>query len=360
MKKIIVFLTNLLNNGISNFLYNYLSFMPLYNFDITILCSAPIDQEILEKFKTLNIKFKIVTSKKVSLTKYTHEVKKILENTYDVSHINGNSGTMALECWLSKKSQIKKIILHNHNTSCDHPFIFGPKSVFTWYMKRHADGLLACSKDAGKWLFKNNYLILNNAININKYMFNFNYRHEIRSKYSIDDSTYIIGQVGLFNKQKNQEFTLNVFQIYLKKNPNALLMFVGEGSNLDYIKNKVNELMLNDKVIFCGSRTDVFKYYSAMDLFILPSIFEGFGIVNVEAQASGLPCLVSDKVIREVKCSDKFNYESLEASFETWADGIENLKKDWGLDRSVDIERIRKAGFDITLQASILYRIYNN
>lgn len=164
---------------------------------------------------------------------------------------------------------------------------------------------LAPSTEAGVWLFgekrmrEGEVLKLNNGIDLNDYRYNSNVRKRIRDEFHIQDE-YVIGHVGRFNRQKNHEFLIDIFNAYIKMNPHTKLLLVGIGELEDEINSKVYNLGLEESVIFAGQRQDVNALYSAMDVIVFPSLYEGMPNVIIEAQATGLPCVISDRITQEV------------------------------------------------------------
>jgi glycosyltransferase EpsF len=159
--------------------------------------------------------------------------------------------------------------------------------------------------------------------------------------------------VGRFCYQKNQEFLVDIFSEVHKIKPNAMLMLIGEGETVDMIRNKVSELGLSDSVKFMGSSTEVYNLYQAMDVFVLPSRYEGLGMVAVEAQAMGIPTIVSTEVPKEVCVTDGIEFMNLDDSAKMWAEKIV------GIDLNKLITDVcLKEKYDITEQADKLRKYY--
>ena len=129
--------------------------------------------------------------------------------------------------------------------------------------------------------------IINNAIQLQHFQYDEEKRKELRDKYNLNNKN-VIGHIGRFQPQKNQEFLVEIFSRYLKQDNNAILMLIGQGENEDKVKQRISELGINDKVMLMGVRQDVNELLQAMDVFVLPSLFEGLGMVLIEAQAAGL------------------------------------------------------------------------
>lgn len=190
--------------------------------------------------------------------------------------------------------------------------------------------------------------IINNAIQTKDYAFDEAVRNEIRKEYKLEDK-YVIGHVGRFQYQKNHEFLVDVFNEYLKLDNKAVLMLVGQGEGEEAIRQKVADLGMTENVMFMGVRSDVNKLLQAMDIFVLPSHFEGLPLVLVEAQSAGLPCYVSKDVItKESDVTGNIEFISLDDGDKKWAQIIyDNKKSD---DRNKYTQLVIDAGFDISTE----------
>lgn len=162
----------------------------------------------------------------------------------------------------------------------------------------------------------------------------------------------VIGHIGRFMKQKNHDFIIDVFDKIKKLWPEARLLLVGDGPLFDEIKEKVNSLGLEDSVVFTGVKQNAYDYYNAMDVFVLPSLYEGFGIVLIEAQANGLPCVASTEVPEEVNIANQVDFLELSDSVESWASHIVNL--DTEINRDAYFYKIKNSAFDIEIEAQKL------
>lgn len=263
--------------------------------------------------------------------RYTKELRKFFRgHNYKIihSHINKVSG-LILEC--AKKEGIPVRIAHSHNNnSSDNLIVNTYKAYLGQKIHINATTLLACSHDAAIHMFGKygeNAIILNNAIDLDRFKYSNVKRNEIRKKYKINEETILIGCIARFSKQKNHIFLIDIFNEYAKNNTNTKLILVGEGPLEQAVKEKIKAHNLQDKVIFAGTTFETEKYYSAFDCFILPSLFEGLGIVLIEAQISGLNCLTSKDVVPpEAKISDRLEYIDLNEEPKVWANHISKSK----------------------------------
>ncbi len=228
----------------------------------------------------------------------------------------------------AKHYKYKKIIVHAHNTKNKSRSEF---IHFFHYINRHivnkiATKLLACSTLAAEWIFgkktvKNNKVeIINNAIDIEKFIFNQNIREKIRKQLNVEDK-FVIGHIGRFSYQKNHEFLVDMFKNISNENSEAVLLLIGEGNLKEKIVQKVKENNLEEKVIFLGTVKNINEIMQAMDVFVLPSYYEGLPVVGIEAQASGIDCFFSDTITTELKINDNVKFLNINNTKE-WCENI--------------------------------------
>lgn len=186
---------------------------------------------------------------------------------------------------------------------------------------------IAPSTEAANYMFgkgvvkKNKYFLLNNGLDLEKFKYSQEVREKIRKKLGVEEK-FVIGHVGRFSRQKNHKFLLEIFKEYLKRNDNSVLLLIGKGELENEIKEYSKTLQINDKVIFYGVSENVNKLYSAMDIFIFPSLFEGMPNTVIEAQASGLDCVISDTITKECNITGNVKFKSLQESPKQWSDEI--------------------------------------
>ena len=220
----------------------------------------------------------------------------------------------------------------------------------------YATKLFACGNAAGNWMFQGQpFQILNNAIDTKKHTYSEQVAAEVRKEFDIENCK-VIGHIGRFNPQKNHTFLIDIFAEIKKIRPDAKLLLVGGGEGMTAIQQKVEKLGLKDSVIFTGVRPDVNRLLQAMDVFVFPSLYEGLPVTMVEAQAAGLPCVISDKVPDECIVTEGLvTVQKLSDSVENWAKHIVSRanmqRKDTG-------EQIKAHGFDIAENAKWLEEFY--
>ena len=255
----------------------------------------------------------------------------------------------------AKKNGVPFTIAHSHNANQDKNLKYLVKLIAKNNISKYSDHLFACGKEAGEWMFKtSDFEILNNAIDTKRYIYNEEKSLEMKEKLGVTDK-FVIGHVGRFRFQKNHSFIIDIFKEVCKKEPNSTLLLVGDGPLEEEIKKKVDDLGLLDKVKFLGARDDVNDLMQAMDVFILPSLFEGFPLTMIETQASGLNCIISDKVPKECIVTKNVKSISLEKSPKYWANEIIKSKNK---ERKNLYNEIQDAKFDIKSNAIGLQEFY--
>ena len=294
--------------------------------------------------------------------KYKREMKtffKERKGLYDAIWYNGcdlaNSGYIMK---MAKQTGIKKRIIHAHNNQLMQT---GKKRCFYelmhQYWKKHIDryatDFWACSELAGEFFYKPDVLnshrfkVINNAIEAEKYYRNDEIRHKIRKQLNITDDYIVMGHVGRFQYQKNHELLIDIFKQFHEKHCNSRLILVGQGVEEEKIRHKVHNYNLDNAVIFMGARNDVNEILQAMDIFVLPSRFEGLGIVLIEAQVAGLPCVTTKNVVPDiVNVTGNVAFVELGVPLEQWVDCI-----DIQLDKKMNYDQIKKdiaaSGYDM-------------
>lgn len=340
--------------GITSVIFNYINAMDRENLNVSFIAFNDIEESLKMRFQKLGIIY-FVQKRKKNIKQYVKDLDRVLSNKFDVVHIHGNSGTMAIESILAKKHKVKKIIVHCHNTTCDHKVL---NEFLKAPMNLCATDRIACSDASGKWLYgRRMFITLNNAIDINKYHYDQYKRDIFREKFGVRDE-FVIGHSGHFSEQKNHYFLIDVFYAYHKIDNSAKLLLLSDGPRLEAVKEKVRQLDLSEHVIFAGRRNDASDIYNAMDLFLLPSLWEGLPLVMIEAQANGLPILVSDTITQDAKCTQRTFYYSLGYGADAWAKKIAEIGK-MQFDRNDNMDTdIRNKGFDIEYEADVLRKIY--
>ncbi|MCI9080700.1 MAG: glycosyltransferase family 1 protein [Lachnospiraceae bacterium] len=298
-----------LGGGISQFLFNMLSNMDCSGFCIHIYTSGEIISQYLAD---LLIKYGIVIytgnwKEGEALREKVYQDLEYLTSLYNYDVIHCNSAKVWINyysCYFGIKNHIPKRIVHSHSALLPRikPEVQKQDDIYRKYILEHATDFLSCSQKAATWLYGpefQEYIILKNGINLEKYRFD----KEIRSKYRKEleiENKFVIGHVGRFAEVKNHKFLVDIFMEITRHNRDSILLMAGDGELFEEIKYKAEMCGLKDKCMFLGIREDVPELLQAMDVFVLPSLFEGFPVYLVEAQASGLPCIISEEITEEV------------------------------------------------------------
>jgi len=349
--KICHFVNGIVNGGVERFILNYFNEIDKDNYDLHIISQGEEDQKCLEDFKKLGFTKYNVTKKKDSLLKNFKEIKKILKTEkFDIIHCHMSS-TNLFPLFYGFLSGVKIRISHSHLSLKKVNFT---KKVLIKLGNLFATNKFACSIDASKYLFgkSKDVTIVNNAIELDKFIYNEEIRNKIRKELKIENKK-VIGHIGRFVTQKNHDFLIDLFYEISKENDDYELLLIGTGELEQKIKNKVQKLNLEKKVHFLGTRSDVNDLMQAIDIFVLPSLFEGLGIVLIEAQVSGLKCLCSDTNPNEVKITN--NIEFLKLDIDLWKEKIINLNV---YERKSYLKEISDKGFNIKIESKKLDELY--
>ena len=295
--------------------------------------------------------------------KYHKELKRIFkENKYKIVHSHINTLSV-FPLFAAKCAGVKVRIAHSHSTTNKTEWKKNLlKLVLRPFSKVFATNYMACTEHAGRWLFgnkeyvKGTVFILNNAIDLDKFKYDEKVRAKKRKELGINDDTLVVGHIGRFVQQKNHDFLIDIFGEIHKRNSNSILLLIGQGPLMEEINNKVINLGLNNCVKFLRQRNDVNDLYQVMDTFVFPSIYEGLGMVLIEAQCSNLPCFASSEVPSIAKVTDNLFFISLSQKANIWADMI--LKKVGYSNRKSNKKEIKDSGYDIKEESKKLLNKY--
>lgn len=337
MIRVLHVLNKLGSGGAESFLMNMYRMIDKEKVQFDFLIRSDQNGPIVDEIISMGGRIYQISDFPRHFIKNRHEVKLFFKNhkEYNIVHVHANSLVYITPLKEAKNAGISNIILHSHNAnSANLPFL---KIIHMINKKRISDWIsfrFACSDLAGRWMYDNNeFSVIYNGISLEKFSFSHNARSVIRKLYSITDE-YVIGNVGRMSHQKNHKFILNVFADFVKIYPNSKLLLIGEGELFLKMQSTAKKLNISDKVIFTGAVNNVYEYLSAMDVFFLPSFYEGFPVAYVEAQSVGLPCVVSDTITPSATIQDNCCRISLDAPKSMWikalkeADAIEpNFEK---------------------------------
>lgn len=367
MKKVLVWGMTENWGGIESVIFNYVSNSDKNQicFDfITTFKSIPHSED----FKNLGCKVYYICGRRLNYFKYKHQLNNFMKNhasEYDAVWLNDCMFANIDILKLAKKYGIKKRIIHAHNSN----YLGGGKSriirhkINSLFLPKYVTDYWACSQLAGEWSFSKkvlksfNYRVINNAIDCKKYSFDPIKRQSIRLALGIDNKKCVIGHVGRFDYQKNHLYLLQIMKTICAKDNDMILLSIGTGTDWGLIKNEAKNMKLADIIIFLGQRSDMADLFQAMDVFVLPSRFEGLPVVLVEALAAGLPCLISDRVTKEAGIIPRLcKFESIDGNVEKWVEDIEKVKIK--SDRKNTFDEMKLAGYDIKTQASKFHELF--
>ena len=365
MKVLELFGEPISNGGQESFVISVVSHINDDSIHIDLLtpyyCDNTYYEEIIKrrggKVYSLGVKFNPGGDRRSIIAPLSSFFKK---NSYDVVHIHsGSISVLTFAAKVSKRAGVKMVITHSH-CGIERP---GIKNTLLRYgaalsMKKNVDLYCACSYEAAiaKYpkMIAEKALIIKNGVDLNKFAFNNEKRDAFRNKLNIPGDTVVIGHVGRFNAQKNHSFLLDVFCEFHKEYPKSILILVGSGELKKDIENKAKNLCIHNYIRFIGNVDNVEDYMQIMDVFALPSLFEGLPIVGVEAQASGLPVIVSQNVSKELAITPNVVFSRM-FSIPEWKELLYKASKRGRQDVSGEIEQ---AGFSIALTANKIIEIY--
>lgn len=290
------------------------------------------------------------------LSRYMWELERLFrEEQWPIvhSHINALS---VFPLRAAKRAGVPVRIAHSHSTSGKGEPLRGiMKSVLRNFSNVYPTHRFACGDLAGKWLFGNDaeFEIVRNAIDLDRFAFDRTVRSRVREELHIPNGTFVIGNVGRFMSQKNHTFLIEAFQVFHGKHPDSLLLLIGEGELRSIIEITARDAGIGNSVRFLGQRSDVADLYQAFDVFALPSLYEGLCVVGVEAQRSGLPCVFSDAITKEISLTEKVRFLPIDDP-RVWA----NALMPSGASREVDTRSFEE--YDIVTAAKKLEGRYIN
>lgn len=348
MKRMVHIVGNLAPGGMGSFLMNLYRNIDREKVQFDFIVMGEKKQNYHKEAEELGAHIYKVTGLSQNPIKYFCEIRDIIrKNKYDVVFRHTDVATVAIDMLAAKLGGAKKRIPHSHSTDSKHLLVH---YLFRPFLRMLSTDYFSCSQPAAEWMYgrkisqKKKYCLIKNGIDLEKYVYDPLVSAKKRKELGIAEGDFVIGHVGNFVYAKNHLFLLEIFAELLKKKPNAKLVLAGDGELRDEIEQKMKELGIKDKAFLLGMRNDIAQLLQAMDIFLFPSIYEGLPVALVEAQASGLPCVISDTIAPESKMTEHIQAYSLNESAEQWADYILELSE-YG--RADSIEILRSAGYDI-------------
>ena len=345
------------NGGIEHFVMDYYRHINRDEVQFDFLVSVDRKGAFDDEIKSLGgIVHHAYPLKKNPVKNYNDIARIVRENDYHIVHRHTGSAFGYFDLRAAKHGGAEHLIFHSHNNRAGNSMLHYFAKIFLSINCEH----LACSEEAGRWLFGPNssFMIINNAIDCDKFCFRPEVRNRIRQELQFEDK-FVIGHVGRFEDQKNHLRMLKIFKTVLKRRPNSVLVLVGIGSLQEQCMQLAHDLGISDQVLFLGDRVDVPELMQAFDLFLLPSLYEGFPFVLVEAQASGLVCAASTNVPAECNVTGNVHFIDLEKADSEWADKVLEYSK-FTTDRSKYAEKMKEQGYDINQNALDLCSYYKS
>lgn len=281
--------------------------------------------------------------------------------SYDYKIIHGHmTNTASIYMPIAKKYGVTTRIAHSHNTHGKAGLLGFVTNVLQKPIYKNATDWFACSKAAAYWFYPKEAVeagkvtIIPNVVDAERFRFNEDKRDHMRRELGLEGKI-VIGCIARFRPEKNHLFLLRVLQEVLQTKHNAVLLMAGEGPCEEKVKEKAIKMGIQDKVLFLGIRTDIPDILQTMDVFVLPSLWEGLPVTGIEAQASGLHCVVSDGITKEMNALDMVDYVSLDAPLKVWAEKIIRCSKKPRIDT---YGAMKSAGYDIHTAAPMLQEFY--
>ena len=346
MKRVIHIVGAMAPGGFENFIMNIYRKMDRSKIQFDFIVHKKKDNAYDEEIESLGGRLFYVTRKSKNPVKNFFQIRSIIKKqNYEIACRHSDSAFTVVDLLAARLGGAKKVIMHSHSTTTGNVKIH--KFFRTW-MGVVPTHRFACSQAAGKWMFGNlDYTFVPNAIDTSQYLYHADIRESMRKEWNVKDKN-VYGHVGNFVYAKNHLFLLDVFKQITLKDEKAILFLIGEGELREEIEAKIQELELKDKVVLTGRRKDVVNFLQMFDLFFFPSVYEGLPVSMVEAQCSGLKCLISDCITEEIMLTDCVKRKSLQDSVASWADtAMEMLEEGKEKQRYSRNEEIIAAGYGI-------------
>ncbi len=298
-----------------------------------------------------------------TISQYKKQIKRFFDEHPEYRIIHGHCSELGYFFYKeASKRGVPVIIAHAHNSRADYDMKWPWRTWLKYRMRPYLTHRFTCGEEAAVWLFgkqgAKTAVLQRNAIDAKAFQFDETARVQKREELGIKENTLVIGHIGRFERQKNHSFVIKIFQCFHTKHPDSTLLLIGSGGDREpAIRKLVVDMHLEKFVAFLGSRNDIPQLLCAMDLFLFPSLMEGLPLSLLEAQCSGLPCVVSDVVPQEACMTNLITRLSINNKEAKWADAITKLFP-ISFDRSSYVQQIAGAGYDIRQNALRLQDFY--
>lgn len=304
--------------------------------------------------------YKLSFREDLNLPKFQKELADFFAQHHEYQIVHCHAYTIGYFCLkAAKKAGIPVRIAHSHSNAAVHDVKLPLKLIMQKLFTIYSTDLFACSEEAGKFAFKaKKFGIVQNAIDSQKFIADANIREEIRKALRVE-TKFVVGHVGRMQPEKNHDFLIDVFAEIKKKKQNAELILVGTGPLEEKVRSKVADKGLADCVQFLGNRKDMNRIYQAMDVFVFPSLFEGLGIVAIEAQAAGVPIVCSEGLPPETDITPIYRKLLLSDGAEKWANAALEMAQNPKAHTNMQ-QYVIDAGFDMDATAKYMESYYLN
>lgn len=348
MKKILQVVTVPLGyDGISAFARRIVAAMDRRDMQVDFLAINDVDAALREEISRMGCALHVIKGRMKNPAGYMLKLARLVRREgYTCVHVHGNSCTMAFDLLGAYLGGAEMRAAHSHNTFCN--FMAAHRLLRPLFDNLYTHAF-ACGEEAGKWLFQNKpFRVIRNAVDAERFAYDENARAQCRAELGLGDET-VIASVAHFSPQKNHVFAVEAFARYLKIDPSAKLVLVGEGAQRGEIEALIARLGIRDSVILTGLRTDIPRLLSAFDVMLLPSLYEGFPTVLLEWQAAGLPALASDTVTKDAAFTPLVKYLPISEGPEIWVDALmrAHVRADRAEESGMAIDAIQKAGYSL-------------
>lgn len=362
MMKKVLFISQYLNrNGTEAFMMSVFRGVDRTRFQIDFLLYTKQETDYSREVEAAGSKVYRVTSRRESPYKWYKELYtffKLHSAEYQAIHFCGNHVNAMAPIYFAYHFGVPVRIVHAHNSFARGSFVKLCHVLNRTLSRRMSTHHLACSDLAAKWFFgKHPAQIVKNGIDLERFAFDPKVRSSMRESLGLDQKDVVIGHVGAFRVEKNHRQILRIFHQFLEKEPNARLVLIGDGALLDEARLLAEQLAIVDKVHFLGLRSDVDMLMQAMDLFLMPSTFEGLPFVLIEAQTAGLPCVISDVISKDIALTSLVHYCSLNAPLACWVSAMQKALEEPREDKS---DEVKRAGYSVKDTVRCLEAIYGN
>lgn len=365
-RKILHMTPPIINNGVYKYIFNHMAYIDREHFQFDFLTRNAKALMATEEYQKYGFTIQtFCNTERNNEEEMRKEISDILSQGYDAIHLHTSFWRGFLIEQIAMEMKIPKVIVHSHSTWIDVKDDKRREEILQLHNAykerfdfRYATDVCACSRLAGDWLYgdripREKIQVLPNAIDVEKYCFQSDVRDRLRKRLGLEDKI-VIGSVGRYCYQKNQRFLIKVFGKARERNKKLFLLLIGGGELKDELKKQVEDLGLKDAVCCLNWQENIQDYFQAMDVFCLPSLFEGLGITCIEAQAAGLRCLLSDEIPEEAEVTDLVTFLPLDERI--WEEEMVKSRK--ADQREWKNKEIEAAGYDVRTAVKKLENLY--